>query len=45
LSVLAPRAVVLQWCAHASVDPSVRPEMLAVEDFAALQRARESDHA
>jgi len=45
LSVLAPRPVVLQWCARAGIDPTVRPETLSVESFAALQRAREESDA
>jgi 16S rRNA (adenine1518-N6/adenine1519-N6)-dimethyltransferase len=45
LSVLAPRTTVLQWLAQAGIDPGVRPETLAVESFAALQRAREGGDA
>jgi 16S rRNA (adenine1518-N6/adenine1519-N6)-dimethyltransferase len=45
LSALAPREVVLRWCAEARVDPQLRPERLSVEDFAALQRAREAEPA
>jgi len=45
LSVLAPRATVVQWLERAGIDPGVRPETLAVESFAALQRAREDGDA
>lgn len=41
LSDLAPREVVYAWCQTAQVDPQTRPEQLAPEQFAALQRARE----
>jgi hypothetical protein len=41
LSVLADRPAVLRWCVTAGIDPGVRPEKLAPEQFAALQRARE----
>jgi 16S rRNA (adenine1518-N6/adenine1519-N6)-dimethyltransferase len=43
LSALVERPRVLRWCEVAGVDPGVRPETLAVEQFAALQRAREAD--
>ena len=43
LTPLAGRDAALRWCARAGVDPSLRPEQLAPEDFAALQRAREAD--
>jgi 16S rRNA (adenine1518-N6/adenine1519-N6)-dimethyltransferase len=43
LLAIAERPRVLQWCEQAGVDPGVRPETLAVEQFAALQRAREAD--
>jgi len=42
LSALADRADVRAWCAAAGVDPSLRPERLGPEQFAALQRAREA---
>lgn len=45
LSVLAPRPTVLRWLESAGIDPGVRPETLAVESFAALQRAREAGDA
>ena len=45
LSVLAPRPTVLRWLESAGIDPGVRPETLAVESFAALQRAREEGDA
>lgn len=45
LSVLADRPSVLRWCAAAGIDPGVRPEKLAPEQFAALQRAREAGAA
>jgi 16S rRNA (adenine1518-N6/adenine1519-N6)-dimethyltransferase len=45
LSPLAGKAAALRWCEAAAVAPGVRPEQVAVEGFAALQRARESEHA
>ncbi len=43
LSVLADRPAVVRWCEQAGIDPGIRPEMLAAEQFAALQRAREAE--
>ncbi|MEZ4428887.1 MAG: 16S rRNA (adenine(1518)-N(6)/adenine(1519)-N(6))-dimethyltransferase RsmA [Nannocystaceae bacterium] len=45
LSSLGERAAVEAWCARAGVDPTIRPERLGPEEFAALQRAREEDAA
>lgn len=41
LSGLASRDEVLSWCEAAQVQPTVRPEQLAPEQFAALARARD----
>lgn len=35
----------LAWCEAAGVDPKLRPERLSIEQFAALQRAREAGSA
>ncbi len=43
LSGLAKRERVQRWIAAAGLDPSIRPERLGPEQFAALQRAREAD--
>ena len=43
LAPLAGRDAARRWCAAAGVDPGLRPEALAPEAFAALQRAREAD--
>lgn len=43
LGSLASRERALTWCEQAGVDPKLRPERLGPEEFAALQRARESD--
>lgn len=43
LAQLADKARVESWCASAGIDPSLRPERLGPEQFAALQRARERD--
>lgn len=40
LSALAPREHVLAWCAEAGVDPTLRPERIDVEQYAALERVR-----
>jgi 16S rRNA (adenine1518-N6/adenine1519-N6)-dimethyltransferase len=45
LSGLAEREQVRAWCEAAGVDPSIRPERLGPEQFAALQRARETTTA
>ncbi len=45
LAGLASRERVLGWCELANVDPGVRPERVSVEQFTALQRAREHTHA
>ncbi|MEM9453004.1 MAG: 16S rRNA (adenine(1518)-N(6)/adenine(1519)-N(6))-dimethyltransferase RsmA [Myxococcota bacterium] len=45
LSALAPKEQVRAWCEQAGVDAGLRPERLAPEQFAALQRAREGDRA
>ncbi len=42
LGALASADEVRHWCALAGIDPKVRPERLSCEQFAALQRARES---
>lgn len=42
LSVLGPKDLVRAWCERAGVDPSLRPERLGPEEFAALARAREA---
>lgn len=43
LSALAGREQVRAWCEQAGIDPSLRPERLGPEQFAALQRAREDE--
>ncbi len=43
LTSLGPRDDVLQWCEAASVDPSLRPERLTIEQFTALARARDGE--
>lgn len=43
LSAMGSRERALAWCQQADVDPSVRPERLTIEQFAALQRAREAE--
>jgi 16S rRNA (adenine1518-N6/adenine1519-N6)-dimethyltransferase len=43
LGALGSREQALAWCERAGVNPSLRPERLAPEEFAALQRAREAD--
>ena len=43
LSVLAPKAEVSAWCASAGIDPGLRAERLDASEFAALQRARETE--
>jgi 16S rRNA (adenine1518-N6/adenine1519-N6)-dimethyltransferase len=45
LRTLAEREDVLAWCEEAGIDPQARPETLAPQQFAALQRAREKSHA
>ncbi len=45
LSAIAPKDQVRSWCERAEVNPGLRPERLGPEEFAALQRAREADHA
>ena len=45
LGALGERERVLAWCEAAGVDPRLRPERLAPEQFAALQRAREAERA
>ncbi len=45
LAPLASREAALRWCAAAGVEPTVRPEQLGPEEFAALQRAREAEAA
>lgn len=40
LSVFASKETVRHWCAEAGIDPSLRPERLGPEAFAALARAR-----
>lgn len=45
LSAIAAKDQVRSWCEQAGVDPGLRPERLGPEEFAALQRAREADHA
>lgn len=45
LSAIAAKDQVRAWCEQAGVDPGLRPERLGPEEFAALQRAREADHA
>lgn len=40
---LGEREQVLRWIAAAGLDPGIRPERLGPEQFAALQRARESE--
>lgn len=45
LSSLAGRDAALRWCEAAGVDPSLRPERLTSEEFAAIERARESERA
>ncbi len=45
LAALGDRHAVQRWCAAANVQPHLRPEQLTVEEFAALQRAREAEGA
>jgi 16S rRNA (adenine1518-N6/adenine1519-N6)-dimethyltransferase len=45
LSALGSRERAQAWCAQTGIDPKIRPERLRPEDFAALARAREADHA
>jgi 16S rRNA (adenine1518-N6/adenine1519-N6)-dimethyltransferase len=46
LSGLTDRAQARAWCERAGIDPRARPEQLAPEQFAALERARsETPHA
>jgi 16S rRNA (adenine1518-N6/adenine1519-N6)-dimethyltransferase len=45
LTPLGDRERARAWCETAGVDPTVRPERLTPEDFAALQRAREAEDA
>jgi 16S rRNA (adenine1518-N6/adenine1519-N6)-dimethyltransferase len=42
LSALAPREVVQRWCEELQIPIKARPEQLTVEQFAGLQRARET---
>jgi len=42
LGALGTAAEIRHWCELAGVDPRLRPERLSCEEFAGLQRARES---
>jgi 16S rRNA (adenine1518-N6/adenine1519-N6)-dimethyltransferase len=41
LTAVAPREIVRHWCELAGVDPTIRPEKLGPEAFAALERTRD----
>ena len=41
LSTMFPKSVLRSWCELANIDPSSRPETIAPEQFAHLQRQRE----
>jgi 16S rRNA (adenine1518-N6/adenine1519-N6)-dimethyltransferase len=43
LAPLADKAAAERWCAQAGIDSGVRPERLSVEEFGALERAREQE--
>lgn len=43
LAPVAGKAAAQRWCERTGVDPGVRPERLSVEQFGALQRAREQE--
>lgn len=45
LTPVAGRDKARAWCDAAGIDASLRPERITVEEFAALQRAREADDA
>jgi 16S rRNA (adenine1518-N6/adenine1519-N6)-dimethyltransferase len=45
LAGVATREQAQRWIASAQLDPNIRPERLDASQFAALQRAREAEHA